>query len=42
MEKIHSLRRALSSAAPVDAMQKLLAKLKTSPTNEEFLSKIVM
>ena len=42
MEKIHSLRRALSSAAPVDAMQKLLAKLKTSATNEEFLSKIVM
>ena len=42
MEKIHALRRALSSAPPVDAMVKLLAKLKPTATNEEFLSKIVM
>ncbi len=42
LEKIHGLRRALSSAPPVDAMMKLLTKLKPTASNEEFLSKIVM
>ena len=42
LEKVHALRRALHAAPPVDAMQKLLAKLKPTASNEEFLSKIVM
>ncbi len=42
LEKVHALRRALHAASPVDAMQKLLAKLKPTATNEEFLAKIVM
>jgi transcription termination factor Rho len=42
LDKIHALRRALSSAPPVDAMVKLLQKLKPTVSNEEFLQKIVM
>jgi transcription termination factor Rho len=42
LEKVHTLRRVLSSASPVDAMQKLIAKLKPTASNEEFLNKIVM
>jgi len=42
LERVHNLRRMLHGASPTDAMQKLLARMKGSANNDEFLSKVIV
>ncbi|MFQ5719695.1 MAG: transcription termination factor Rho [Acidobacteriota bacterium] len=40
MEAVHLLRRAFAKMDPIDAMEKLIERLKKSPSNREFLATI--